>query len=353
MNLIDATVHSINTVYAQLILDIGPTAAVNMATKMGITSPLNPYPSAVLGTNDVSPFEMASAYGTFATGGMQVTPTLVTRILGADGSVLYQPQPAPKRVLKEETAAAIDDVLQQVVLRGTGVNARIGRPVAGKTGTGEQWRDAWFVGYTPDLVTSVWIGFPDRQASMVPPATRILVQGGTWPAQIWQLYSAAALANVPVTPFPTPPPLDLGANADVPPVAVTNVIGMPVDQAEAALARDGFRATRHLVPNNDYPPGYVVNESPPPGSDAPGGSTVVIDVSTGSASSTVPDLLDLTQSDASKAVTDVGLKPRAVIQQEPKSPGSSSRKGRVWKQSPQAGSSADRNTTVTFYVNPS
>jgi len=321
-----------------------------MAAKMGITSPLSAYPSAVLGTNDVTPLEMASAYGTFATGGMRVAPTLVTRIIGSDGATLFETAPVPKRVMKEETAAAIDDVLQQVVLRGTGVNARIGRPVAGKTGTGEAWRDAWFVGYTPDLVTSVWVGFPDRQVSMVPPTTRILVQGGTWPAQIWQLYSSTAMADLPVTPFPVPPPLLFGV--DAPLADVTNVIGMPVDQAEPALSRDGFRATRHLVPNNDYPPGYVVASNPPPGTQAPGGSTVVIDVSTGSSSTTVPDLLDLTQEQATASVTQAALAPKAVIQQEPKSPGAGSRKGHVWKQSPSAGAAVNRNVVVTFYVNP-
>jgi len=252
-------------------------------------------------------------------------------------------------VLKDDTVAAVDDVLQQVVLRGTGVNARIGRPVAGKTGTGEQWRDAWFVGYTPDLVTSVWVGFPDRQVSMVPPTTRTLVMGGGWPAQIWQLFSAAALADRSVTPFPPAPPLEFGL---APPQPVTQVVGMPVDAAEAALARDGFRAQRHPVPNDDYPPGFVVGQSPPPGTSAPGGSVVVLDVSSGPATAVVPDLLDLTRSEATAAVSGSGLKGVAIVQQEPKSPGAAGRKGKVWKQSPEAGTRVNRGTAVTFYVNP-
>src|SRR5207248_9388018 len=89
----------------------------------------------------------------------------------------------------------------------TGGPARHRRPGAhrppgrGKTGTGEKWRDAWFVGFTPDLVTSVWVGFADAQRSMVPPTTRIRVTGGSWPAQIWQLFTGAALAQVPARPF--------------------------------------------------------------------------------------------------------------------------------------------------------
>jgi penicillin-binding protein 1A len=350
MNLIEATVHSINTVYAQLIMEIGPANAVAMASKMGVASPLQPYPSAVLGTNDVTPLDMAAAYATFANRGLAVPPTLVTRVLDDKGSVLYEQTHQQKRVMKQETADAVTSVLEQVVNRGTGVGARIGRPVAGKTGTGEEWRDAWFVGYTPDLVTSVWVGFPGGQISMVPPRTRIRVLGGTWPAQAWQLYMSTALANTPITDFPPPPPLVFGTNA--PPVPVTNVIGMPVAQAEAALAQDGFRAVRVLAPSDQYPPGYVAAESPPPGADAPGGSAVTLTVSNGRATATVPDVLDRTEADAVSALTDSGFKAKVVHQTEPKSPGAGSRKGRVWKQSPLGQSSAEAGSTVTIYVNP-
>lgn len=169
LNLTDATVNSVNTVYAQLILDVGPGEAVATAARMGIASPLLPYPSAVLGTNDVSPLEMAAAYATLANGGMARVPTFVTKVVGMDGKVLYEHEPSAKRALEEATVDAEVGVLRQVIERGTGVDARIGRPAAGKTGTGQEWRDAWFVGFTPELVTSVWVGFPDRQLSMVPP----------------------------------------------------------------------------------------------------------------------------------------------------------------------------------------
>src|SRR5205814_2467285 len=131
-----------------------------------------PYPSAVLGANDVTPLEMASAYGTLDNKGMAVAPTLITRVTKSDGAVLYQHKIEPRPALRPEVVDQVRSVLEQVVQRGTGVEARIGRPAAGKTGTGEQWRDAWFVGFTPELVTSVWVGFPDAQRSMVPPVTR-------------------------------------------------------------------------------------------------------------------------------------------------------------------------------------
>ena len=96
-----------------------------------------------------------------------MTPALITRVTKADGTVLYQHQPDPRPALDPEVVDQVRTVLEEVVQRGTGVGARIGRPVAGKTGTGEQWRDAWFVGFTPELVTSVWVGFPDAPLGLV------------------------------------------------------------------------------------------------------------------------------------------------------------------------------------------
>ena len=284
MPLLDATVHSINTVYAQLILEVGPSRAVDLAARMGITTPLEPYPSAVLGTNDVRPLDMAAAYGTLANRGVAVTPAFVTKVVARDGSVIYQHRHAERRALDEGVADAEVEVLRQVVDRGTGVAARIGRPAAGKTGTGQEWRDAWFVGFTPDLATAVWVGFADAQRSMVPPATRTRVTGGSWPARVWQLFMSSALASTPVSEFPNAP--EVTASLDEAPLqGVADVVGMPVEKAELTLSRDGFRVQRRGVPNRDYPPGYVVDQSPAAGESAPGGSVVVVDVSAAPVSS--------------------------------------------------------------------
>src|SRR5207245_2880134 len=96
-----------------------------------------------------------------------------------------------------------NSILQKVVLYGTGVAANIGRPQIGKTGTGQNYTNAWFVGAVPQLVTAVWVGFPQGQISMQPPRTRITVFGGTWPAQIWRLFMLKATAHMPVRQFPT------------------------------------------------------------------------------------------------------------------------------------------------------
>ncbi len=204
MNLTDATVDSVNTVYAQLVMDIGIQPVIDLAAKMGVRSPLPAVPSTALGSNGATVLDMASAYDTLAGDGIHTDPVFVTRVTTSDGTVLYRAPLRRSRALPETTARTINGVLQQVVARGTGVNARIGRPVAGKTGTSDNWADAWFVGYTPQLVTAVWVGFPAKEIKMRPPTTRLTVTGGSWPAQIWQGYEGAALAETPVAGFPAP-----------------------------------------------------------------------------------------------------------------------------------------------------
>src|SRR5207302_8630438 len=134
-------------------------------------------------------------------------PVFVTEITRADGSVLYRRPSTLHRAISTDIARGVTGILAQVVQRGTGTAAQLGdRPVAGKTGTANEWRDAWFVGYTTDLVAAVWVGFPERLRSMTPPATPINVTGGSWPAQIWHKVMEAALHDSPITPFPAPDP---------------------------------------------------------------------------------------------------------------------------------------------------
>jgi penicillin-binding protein 1A len=293
---------------------------------------------------------MASAYGALDNKGTAVSPVLITKVTKADGTVLYQHQPDPHPALDPAVVDQVRTVLQQVVEQGTGVEARIGRPAAGKTGTGEQWRDAWFVGFTPELVTSVWVGFPDAQHSMVPPVTRITVQGGTWPAQIWQLYMSAALAQTPVTPFPPAATAASSNNGGLKPVP--NVTGMPADQADDALGAEGFTGNRVSVANGEYPPGYVVDQSPCAGCLAPGGSAVTLHVGTGKAPAKVPNVLGLSPGDARDALDSASLAARVIVQAEPPAPDSDQRAGLAWKQNPAAGSSVTQGTTVTVWVNP-
>ena len=171
LNIVDATVNSVNTVYAQLMLAVGPQYAVSLAERLGLPSTLGAYPSEVLGDNDVHPLDVADAYATFAADGVHTAPVFVTKVTDRNGNVVYTDHTPHKQVLDPQIARTVNHTLEQVVSRGTGVNARIGRPVAGKTGTTDNYDDAWFVGSTPQLTTAVWVGSGSTPYAMLPPRT--------------------------------------------------------------------------------------------------------------------------------------------------------------------------------------
>jgi len=348
MDLVDATVHSSNTVYAQLILDVGPEDVVELASRMGIRSRLGPYPSAALGTNGVSALDMASGFSSFAADGLHAEPVFVTRITDAKGTVLYQHSPARERVLPEETTRQVNAVLEQVVTRGTGINARIGRPVAGKTGTGEEWRDAWFVGSTPELTTAVWVGFPDAEVSMLPPLTRAKVTGGLWPAQIWGLFTGAVLADVPASDFPAPT-TDRGR--EVKPIPLPDVVGMPGIEAVDLLTDAGWDVTTVSEANGTYPPGTVIRQFPFARAPITRDTEVTLTLAVKPQVAVVPPVLGLLTDEAVAAIEAAGLVPQVLVEPEPP-PGPADRIGRVWKQSPVSGQRAEEGTTVTVWVNP-
>ncbi|MBT8202897.1 MAG: PBP1A family penicillin-binding protein, partial [Acidimicrobiia bacterium] len=197
LTVLEATVYSVNVVYARLMDDVGPSAVQELAERVGITSALEPFHSLALGAQEVTPLEMASAYGTFAADGLHVSPVLFTAIETHDGEVVIEQEPEITEAIDHTIADGVTAALTEVVTRGTGQRARIGRPIAGKTGTSQDHRDAWFVGYTPELVTSVWVGYAEENHIMEEPLTPVTVTGGRWPAEIWALFSLNALATVP------------------------------------------------------------------------------------------------------------------------------------------------------------
>ncbi|MDQ2728011.1 MAG: transglycosylase domain-containing protein [Actinomycetota bacterium] len=211
LSLVDATAQSVNTVFAQIVERVGPQNLDAMAEACGISpSELKgAYPSQVLGTADVSPLEMAAAYATFANGGTYNSPILFTKVTTPDGRSL----PLPKRVtgrqvLSPQVAAQLTKVLQQVIVgtNGTGGAAGdVGSPVAGKTGTTDNSANAWFIGYTPHLTTSVWMGYAQGNIPIQNFRGLKSVQGGGIPAQLWHDYMSQALKSEPALagPFPT------------------------------------------------------------------------------------------------------------------------------------------------------
>jgi penicillin-binding protein 1A len=289
VSIIEGTVRSYNTLYAQLIMQVGPEAAMAAAASFGVRSPLRTNPAAVLGTNEVTAVDMASAYATFANRGIRVSPILVTRITRADGTVLFQHEHTQEKVLDAGVADTVTSILEQVIVRGTGTKAQLDRPAAGKTGTAQEWRDAWFAGYTPELATAVWVGFPRAQISMEPPVTPIRVTGGSYPAQIWQQYMQAALSGRPPVAFHPPPTTTTTAPPARPRSTSTTiaerttvpaVIGNKVAVAVQTLQDAGFVVERIPVETRTEPPGRVLAQSPIGGTEAPEGSTVRLEVST-------------------------------------------------------------------------
>ncbi|MGI8727491.1 MAG: transglycosylase domain-containing protein, partial [Solirubrobacterales bacterium] len=207
-----ATLASDNSIYAQLTLDVGPEAVVETAEKLGITSDLDPNPAIGIGglTNGVTPLEMANAYATLANGGTRHDATVIKQVKFPNGKTKKFGKQKSKQVFTDGEVAEVTSILEANVQGGTGTAAQtIGCPAAGKTGTTDEFKDAWFVGYTPDLATSVWVGFPDEARSMEG-VHGINVAGGTFPAQIWGDYMAQAKESCkgfskPSTPFqPTP-----------------------------------------------------------------------------------------------------------------------------------------------------
>ena len=325
LSLESATVYSVNTVYAQVIQQVGPENVIGVAKQMGIrccirtTEPkhqLQPYYSSVLGTNEVNTLEMASAYGTFATGGRHAQPVPAVTITDAKGKVIWSANPQPKLVVDPRVVAVADGILQKVVLYGTGVAANIGRPQIGKTGTNQNYSDAWFGGAVPQLSAVVWVGFPQGQVPMTPPTTRITVFGGTWPAQIWHAFMAQATAGMPVRSFPSPSVSYVSVAVDITQtpyclpnqftlpanistlqfisgvephktcttptssgqVNVPSVIGRSQASATTILERAGFNVALVLA-QSTLPAGSVITQSPTAGTSLPQTSTVTITVS--------------------------------------------------------------------------
>jgi membrane peptidoglycan carboxypeptidase len=215
----EAMAESDNTVFVQLALDLGLKNVISTAKDMGITSRLDPFPSTAIGglEEGVSPLQMASAYATFAAGGIHREPYTVERIERVkfgERDTVYDHRVAGKRVLKGNQAAVATQVLRGVVEDGTAsmfhdLDREIDRPSAGKTGTSENFVDAWYVGYTTRLSTAVWVGYPEGSRSMTDIHGEPVINGENLPMDLWSLYMARATAGTPALDFPEADESDL------------------------------------------------------------------------------------------------------------------------------------------------
>jgi penicillin-binding protein 1A len=222
-NLVRATLASDNAIYQQLDLDLGPEKVKETARAMGISSTLLGYPAEGLGglKYGVSPLEMANAYATIADGGYRNRPTAITQVTWPDGRTDELGRARRTKVFTDGVTHEATKILEQNVRAGTGTAAAIGCPAAGKTGTTDNFRDAWFVGFTPRLSTAVWVGYPDKQVEMRS-VHGIAVAGGTFPAQIWARYMKTAKGRycggfpAPKKPFKAVPFFGTYATTGVP-----------------------------------------------------------------------------------------------------------------------------------------
>ena len=215
INLTDATIYSDNTVYAQLTQLVQPKAIVDVAHRLGITSPLKSYFAIGLGAEAVNPLEMARAYAPFANGGNRVDGSIFKNRPRAILSVNGQSNAVrDHRALTQTDAQEVTSVLQQVVQYGTGKRAALpDRTIAGKTGTTENYGDAWFVGYTPQLVVAVWVGYPNTLKPMLTEFNGDAVAGGTFPALVFKSFMEKALPYLHDSPQSFTPPSLPGAEA--------------------------------------------------------------------------------------------------------------------------------------------
>jgi penicillin-binding protein 1A len=191
VTLTQALANSLNTVSVRLILEVGPSAVARTAYRLGIDSKLDPNPSLALGTSGVSPLELVSAYAPFANGGFAAVPHAIERIKGADGTILYaRATQALGRIVDARYVGMMNSMMHETIVSGTGRHADLpGWPAAGKTGTSQDYRDAWFVGYTSHMVTGVWLGNDDNSP------TRKAVGGGL-PVEVWSRFMRAAHQGV-------------------------------------------------------------------------------------------------------------------------------------------------------------
>ncbi|MCA9602222.1 MAG: PBP1A family penicillin-binding protein, partial [Myxococcales bacterium] len=216
----DAVAQSINLVAVRVIEELSPVAVVDFAKKLGITTPLDPSLPLALGASDVHPVELTNAYATFAAGGRWAPVRLVLEIRDRNGQVVKLPASEPPRVVMSEAEAyVVTSILESVVKGGTGAAAqKLGRPAAGKTGTSNQARDAWFMGYTPNVVAGVWVGFDDRRS------LGRRESGGRAAVPIWTEVVAAAEDKAPALAFPVP----------------SGVVTARIDPKSGLLAYDGM-----------------------------------------------------------------------------------------------------------------
>ena len=334
VNLLAATAGSINAVFVQLAIDVGPPKIVDVAHRMGIESHLDPFCTVTLGVEEVTPLEMASAFTTLANHGRHCQPFAITRVLASNNKKVFAEKSGRcTQVIDADIADKVAGMLTLVVNGGTGTAANLGTwPVFGKTGTTNDSADVWFDGCTRQICAATWVGH-ERARIPMPGA-----YGGTVAAPIWHDFMMVAMRGLPALGLPGVP--------SPPSARVPSVVGLPREEAIEILVEANFTPTVAVVAS-DKPAGIVVSQSPAGGSKVTAGSTVSISVSNGKdPSSTVPNVVGLRLNQATHALSQAGLG-AAVSYSVTRN---KSLDGTVKSQSPHSGAKVDQGTTVSLVV---
>lgn len=294
ISLEEATRRSINTVFAQMASEIGGQKLAATANRIGILSEIEPVISLTLGAGAVTPIEMASAYSSFATNGVLAPTYLIERIEDANGEVLYQ-HIVSKRISIPDpgAAAAVRKTLEVAAQFGTGTRAVLDdRPIAGKTGTHQGFREAWFIGFIPQYTSSVWIGFAEEQL----PLTNVEIKGevisnvsgGRVPAPIWKDFMTKVVENLPIEDWPADPS-DLEKYYEIPTVKTPQLIGLNIIDAEE-LAFSSYLLPEITLVDSEEAPGLVLTQNIEQEEEVPEGTIIQLEVSSTKNSAAIPNI---------------------------------------------------------------
>jgi penicillin-binding protein 1A len=347
-----STALSINVVFAQVINQIGPQAVVDAAHAMGIQHYIPPVCPITLGTVAVSPLDMTTGYQTLADNGLHCMPFAISRIERA-GSVIFRETPSCTRGIPASVAATETSMLEQVICCGTASGtAKLpdypARPEAGKTGTDTGFKNAYFVGYVPQVVTGVWVGYMHQANRSLAGVHGLAGFGADMAGPVWNDIMSAATAHLQIVDFPTPPAPKNGT--------VPNIVGLQKADALKALAAASFSANPVDGPCVK-PKGIVCDQTPTAGSSAPLGTAVKFTVSNGTSPTPspsptpsgqvkVPNVVGQTRGAATAALQSAGFKVAITH----KNTGNQAQNGIVLSQDPPGGSMADTGSVVTIVV---
>ena len=294
ISLEEATRRSINTVFAQTAAELGGEKLASTAKRLGIESKLDPVISLTLGAGAVTPIEITSAYSSFATNGILAPTYLIERIEDEKGNVIYKHINSPRISIPDPgAAAAVRKTLEVAAQFGTGTRAVLDdRPIAGKTGTHQGFREAWFIGFIPQYTSAVWIGFAEEQL----PLTNVEIKGeliknvsgGRVPAPMWKEFMEEVVKDLPIENWPSDSS-DIDKYYEIPTIEIPQLLGLNILDAEEIAFSSYILPSINLI-DSEEAPGLVLSQSIEAGEEVPEGTEIVLDVSGSTYSANIPSI---------------------------------------------------------------